>query len=848
MQYRSSVAGFALAAVASFVPLTSVIAAEAVATATYNLPAQDLDTALAAVRRISGKNIVFDKESVEGRKSPPLVGDFTPEDAVNRLIEGSDLSIQSTKSAIVIRRVEKSTAAGGQVEMPEPIITVTGSHIRGGQTASPVASYEADALRAQGVADMRSLASVIPQNFTGGQNPGVATGAESFGSQNGNSSTQLNLRGLGPDATLTLLNGHRLVYDRGSQGVDISTIPFAAVDRVEIMPDGASALYGSDAVGGVANVILKHDYAGIAANATIGAATDGGYFNRDYSVVGGQKWGGGSGLIALGHQTNSPVNAGERSYTQNLQPDQTLFPRMTTYQALGSVVQSVGGLKLSADALYSHRDTSTNVAYTPTAPARDNGLVSETKSDSWTIAPSAEIGIGDWSVSLSGVHGESSSTSTSTYAVPGSAIRVDRTKYQNRTDQVEFALEGRLVSLPAGPLRIALGGGWRRNHLVAFRSGAETSGAQSSVYGYGEANLPIISEGHNAPLISRLTVTAAARYEKYDGVGDLITPKLGVVWTLTPGLSAKLSWGRSFKAPRISQLIQLQSVLLLPLSFFGVPPTTPGQTVLIGAGGNASLQPEKAKSLAVTVEAEPVAIPNLRLAATYYSVDYNNRIVQPLVSPTSALVDPVYADLVTLDPTAAFQNDLIARAGAPTNLTGRSYDPALVYAFIDARWTNTNREKVQGIDLAASYRMGDIALFANGTYLETTRKLTSTSATNSLAGCVFYPPHVRARGGGTWSLGDTTLSGVVNYVGPVTDRRFNRVDRVRSLTTVDFAAGRHLELGRGLGALDLRLSVANLLNAKPDIIRTASIYEVPYDSTNYSSLGRVISLSITKSW
>ena len=847
MQYRFSVAGFVLAATTSLVPYAPVIAGEVSSTASYNLPAQNLEDALNAVGRISGRNIVFDRETVEGRKAPSLVGSFTPEDAVTRLIEGSDLSIQTTKSAIVIRRVEKS-AADNRMATLEPIITVTGSHIRGGQTASPIANYDADVLRAQGVTDMRALAIVIPQNFTGGQNPGVATGAESFGSQNGNSSTQLNLRGLGPDATLTLLNGHRLVYDRGSQGVDISSIPFAAIDRVEIMPDGASSLYGSDAVGGVANVILKHNFTGLAANGTIGAATDGGYFNRDYSVVGGQKWNSGRGLIAVGHQANSPVNAGERSYTQNLHPDQTLFPRITTYQALGSLVQRVGALKLSADALYSHRGTSTNVAYTPSAPARENGLLSAATSESWTVAPSAEISLGDWSASLSGVHGESSSTSTSTYTVPRSAVRVDRTEYRNWTDQVELALEGRLLSLPAGPLRVAFGGGWRRNRLVAFRSGAETSGAQNSVYGYGEANLPVIGQAQNVPLISHLTVSAAARYEQYDGIGDLITPKLGMVWTLTPGLTTKVSWGRSFKAPRISQLVQLQSVLLLPLSFFGVPPTMPGQAVLVSTGGNASLQPETAKSLALTVEVEPVAISNLRIAATYYSVGYSNRIVQPLVSPSSALVNPVYADLVTIDPAASFLNDAIAKAGSITNLTGRAYDPALVYAFVDGRWANTNREKVQGVDFAVSYRMGNVAVFANGTYLETARKLTSTSPKSELAGSVFYPPHVRARGGGTWNSGGTNLSGLVNYVGSVTDRRFNRTDHVRSLTTFDFAASHHFALGRELGALDLQVSVVNLFNAKPDIIRTASIYEAPYDSTNYSSLGRVVSLSITKSW
>src|SRR3546814_3459435 len=95
----------------------------------------------------------------------------------------------------------------------------------------------------------------------------------------------LNLRGLGPDATLTLFNGHRVAYDAIGQGVDISAVPLAAVDRIEVLTDGSSALYGSDAVGGVANVILRRDYDGAVASARVGGATDGGDFEQQYNLV-----------------------------------------------------------------------------------------------------------------------------------------------------------------------------------------------------------------------------------------------------------------------------------------------------------------------------------------------------------------------------------------------------------------------------------------------------------------------------------------------------------------------------------------------------------------------------------
>src|SRR5690606_41548850 len=109
--------------------------------------------------------------------------------------------------------------------------------------------------------------------------------------------SSLNLRGLGPDATLTLLNGRRMAYGGFSQAVDISAIPVEAVERIEIVPDGASAIYGSDAVGGVGNVILKREYAGVAAGVRYGRASGGGQATREYTLTAGATWSGG-GLIA----------------------------------------------------------------------------------------------------------------------------------------------------------------------------------------------------------------------------------------------------------------------------------------------------------------------------------------------------------------------------------------------------------------------------------------------------------------------------------------------------------------------------------------------------------------------
>lgn len=103
-------------------------------------------------------------------------------------------------------------------------IVVTGSRIRGAVAASDVTTLPRDAIVSAGQVDLGEATRALPQNFGGGQNPGVGTGA-GFVNANVNSASNVNLRGLGADATLTLLNSHRLPYDSAFGGVDISAIP-----------------------------------------------------------------------------------------------------------------------------------------------------------------------------------------------------------------------------------------------------------------------------------------------------------------------------------------------------------------------------------------------------------------------------------------------------------------------------------------------------------------------------------------------------------------------------------------------------------------------------------------------
>ncbi|MDB5723660.1 MAG: hypothetical protein JWQ16_414, partial [Novosphingobium sp.] len=178
----------------------------------YSIEAQSLADALRAVSRISGREIMFPADAVQGRQASRLTGTFTVEEAVARLLEGTGLIVEYRDNAVLIRgrALPSSEAADRPAGIAD--VLVTGSRIKGSQPTSPVIVLSAEAIRTAGQNDLGEAIRSLPQNFAGGQNPGVAFSAGG-GSQNLTSGSSLNLRGLGPDASLTLINGHRMAYD-----------------------------------------------------------------------------------------------------------------------------------------------------------------------------------------------------------------------------------------------------------------------------------------------------------------------------------------------------------------------------------------------------------------------------------------------------------------------------------------------------------------------------------------------------------------------------------------------------------------------------------------------------------
>lgn len=830
----------------------------------YSVRGDDLGETLRRIAQESGREIIFSGTAVSGKAAPALRGNYTVEEAVALVLAGSGLSADFQKDVILIRG--RSEPPGGTEERPadRAEILVTGSRIRGAPTSSPTIVTSRQQIQDRGINDLGEFARSLPQNFSGGQNPSVAGGGAQGENNNVSSSSTLNLRGLGPDATLTLVNGHRVAYDALAQGVDISAIPLAAVERVEVVADGASALYGSDAVGGVANIILRRDFQGLDTSARFGAATSGGAQQTQLSAVGGQLWHDGAIMLAADLLSTTAITARQRNITSSMDDSATLLPRARQYSFVLTGHQALmDHVLLDLDGQFSDRNSHYDNPFSATKTVLISGLRSNPQVRSFSVTPSLKwTPSADWSVDLSGTHGDSradlhSRRYSNGVETPGRLI------YDNSLDSVELGAEGRLFEMAGGSVRLAAGGGYRSLGLDVNVSNTPPGKAtvttenfstgRNVYFAYGEVSAPLVGDRNAMPLVEQLRLTAAARYENYRGVGSVATPKLGLVYQPYRDVTLKASWGKSFKAPTLYQENQIRQGVLLPGSIFTNNPS--GHAVLLFAGGGTPLKPERAKTWSASLELRPRFVPGLSLELSYFDVRYKDRVAVPITGTTSALANPNYARLITLSPTAAQVSQAIA--GLPqglSNQTGAPFDPAAVAAIIDASDRNVSRQRAHGLDLAGRYRADlgghqQISLSAAASYLLSNRQLTAGQPTVALAGTIFDPPHWRGQAGGTYERGNVTASLFANYIGGTLDDRTSSFVRVGSFTSLDGSVRIRSAGGQGIwSGIELTLSGVNLLNIMPDRIANSDPSLPPYDSTNYPVTGRVVSLTVRKAW
>jgi len=322
--------GAAIGVLAAWSP--QVCTAQAEPVVAIALPAGPMQASLVALAKQADVKILFDTALVARLRAPAVEGRFTARQALEQLLAGSDIAVDQVRPGVLILRSPRQAGElSGQVPAG-PLLTnaapvgvedvtqlseiVVGSHIRGGgRGASPVLTMSRDDLDRAGYATLAEALTALPQAFGGSVSDDTgATGADTTG-VNGARSTAVNLRGLGADSTLVLVDGRRMA-GAGLKGdfADVSSLPMVAVERVEVLLDGASALYGSDAVGGVVNIILRKDYQGTESRLLLGGSTHGDLGQVQLAQTVGWRWTGGHALFSYEYQDRQALAGNRRWY------------------------------------------------------------------------------------------------------------------------------------------------------------------------------------------------------------------------------------------------------------------------------------------------------------------------------------------------------------------------------------------------------------------------------------------------------------------------------------------------------------------------------------------------------
>lgn len=689
-------------------------------------------------------------------------------------------------------------------------IVVTGSRIRGIEpVGSNVIALNADKIAEEPVTSTSDLLRRVPQVVSLGANRNGGTAQN--GAANATRGAGINLRGISTNATLLLYDGKRLP-PQGTQGqyTDPSALPTIAIERVEVVADGASAVYGSDAIAGVVNFILRRNFDGIELRARAGIA-EGGYMENQFAGIFGRRWDTGSFMIAAERVHNTALRGYDLDFYQddnrarggrdlrvtNCDPGtitagggtyaipatgvtaanvgtlvrgtanrcfygayDTVIPTQTRYNVIGNFSQSLtDNIRVFADGFYSHRKgtiatlanitatvpstnpffvtpaagaTSVNVAWSllPTVGGPDFNLYS---GESWNLSAGMEAQLGsNWKATVYYAHGESSDVADRTLGVnnaalnaaladtnpatalnvfggannPATVARIRDNLFvitgKTRLDVVNAQVDGDLIELPGGAIKIAAGAEYRKEYTftdlltgqAATPRSVNDDGSRTVKAVFGEIFLPIVGSGNATTGIQQLSLSIAGRHEKYSDFGSTSNPKFGLTWKPVDEMTLRASYGKSFRAPTFTEVSTIAGGAGL---YYDTLPGPSGNLTGIGiAGGNPGLKPETARTWSVGGEVEPLS--GLRATLTYFDIDYKNQI-QALRGTPGILTNPLYTSFVQFNPTTAQVTALI-NSGLPINA---AINTSAVSFIVDGRRQNLGRSIVRGLDFGLYY-------------------------------------------------------------------------------------------------------------------------------------------------
>lgn len=724
-------------------------------------------------------------------------------------------------------------------------IIVTGSNIRGNRDLSTsLTTITRDDFEKSGFLDVGQAIRSLPQNFGGGlsvENNAIGI-AQDRANLNTSSATSPNLRALGPGATLTLLNGDRLPTAGVGLATDISLIPAAAIERVEVLADGASAIYGADAVAGVVNIITRRKFDGLEARGLYGGADDGmGTYKG--SVLAGTTIGRFDGVLSAEYLRQNSLSAADREASQNLPLPYTVIPLQKRVSVMGSgTFEFSPNLRLVADGLFTSATQDSKAANAYYSSTTHN------KNQEYVIDAGLDASVGSsWHASLLGRISENRSDLVSVGLLPDGTGFTTLFGRVTNNKSVQFNADGTLFNIPGGAVKASLGAAYRNEKIRDTDTPSVPVGRDVASI-FGEIAVPLFSPEQSIPFIRRFTLTVAGRYDSYSaGLGSAFVPKFAAAWELSDQFELRGSYSKSYRVANLYEQTSAYTAYIL-----NVQDNVPGGTsnILWLQGTGRALRPEKSDNINFQVRYHPTWIKGLDLSLGYYRFLYKDRIADPdptIVATTD--IRNILPAMLTRSPSQRQIGALIDGAGF---FAGG--DPTTVTVIADGRLLNVARTKISGFEGQLNYQaeVGRSTVSFNGSanYIDKFEdQLAATSAPVSRVGTIFSPPHWKARAQLGWSRAWVSASVAWNHTGAYNDNRLtDDVLPVGAWNTFDLGVTVHLTGNR---EKDTRVTFAatNLFNARPPYVAaTSALRPANWDPTNASIVGRFVSVELVKKW
>ncbi len=880
----------------------------------YGIEAQPMSEALKEFAAQTEIQVAFSPDAVDGLIAQSVEGDYVPAIALQILLDesGLDYEFASEKLVVVrapravkdergnsnpknstlqpvlmaqtqteaIRTNQSSTGSDGHEDEEGDAgtfqldeIIVTGTNIRGAENPTTlVLQFDREAIDLSGAATIEEFLRALPQNF-GSESQLTADSVNPNDSgRNQVQGTFVDLRGLGAGSTLTLLNGRRMTAAGSGNAVDISVLPLGAIERVDVLLDGASAIYGSDAVGGAVNFVTRKNYEGFEVDGQFGTVTNGSKEHWRVGAAGGVAWDSGGVFVGGSVFDQTPLKSSERDFIdQSLVNDgATLGRGSERFSVATSVYQSiVPKLTFAADALYSEvaSEASQNIVF-GSAERRT------ARSDQQALFLNSrfEITLDDDLTALLFLDYGRNEVDNTDSDTAFSAIE----NRDNELSVVELRLGGKLLAIGGGDVTFSAGALHRSEDFQQSVTGGnvvfDVNGKRQISALYAETLIPFVGPENELPFLQRLEVSLAGRYEDYNDFGNTIDPKIGVLWQFTSEFSLRAAYSESFRAPDLQAVNQRQvfSVSPFPTSLFtSVEPPEPDDRILLPnfvlaltpGGGNPDLGPETADTWSVGFAYEPRFLDGFSLQVNYFSIEYQDRLER--IDNFDTVGIPAFRDLVSIPPDLSEVQEIFAEANAgsidlilpPSLLVPFDVGPGDIAVLFRSNFQNVSERQVSGLDVGLQFEKSTgVGLFStsfNMQYqLDYNNRISESAESVDQLNILYRPIDLRFRGIASWvNEGFTTLV-AVNYTDGYRDAFDESLSMpIGSWTTVDasisYDAGALLETVLAENAR-VSLSVRNLFDEDPPFVETG--FGLNFDSANADPFGRSVSLSVSKTF